>query len=618
MQVGALWQGRDGCLFRLFAPLAERVRVKFPDKDGGARDLRRKARGYWELRAGDIRPGDLYLFQLDDGEFRPDPASRYQPRGVHGPSQVFDHTAFSWTDSGWKGPALSDCILYEIHAGAFTEAGSLAAIASELPHLQALGINALEIMPVNQFPGTRNWGYDGAYLYAVQNSYGGPDSLKRLVDACHNVGMAVVLDVVYNHLGPEGNYLHEFGPYFTDHYRTPWGRAINFDQAWSDQVRDFFIENAMYWFREFHIDGLRLDAVHQMYDMSAMHFLAELEQRTTEFGEKDGHPRYLIAESDLNDPGILASRDAGGYGMDAQWLDDFQHCVDSLLRGKDSGYARDFGSADQLTQAYREGFVYAGEYCPTRRRRYGASSALRPPSEFIAFIQNHDQVGNRPHGERFNSVVDAESYKLAAGAMFLSPYIPLLFMGEEYGETNPFQFFADYGDPELARAVREGRKQEFAFLHDSRELPDPISVETFRRSRLDWSRLDQEPHRTTLRFYREMIGLRKSLPALARLDRAGMEMNAEGLCFRLRRRCLGTGDVGTGEISAVMNFGTATARTTLPAAEGDWLLVMDSADAQWGGPGTQAPRMAGPGTALEVAPRSFVVFKLAGEVRISP
>lgn len=613
MQVGALWQGGDDCLFRVFAPFAETVRVKFPSKSGEPRHLERRAKGYWELRARDVRPGDLYLYQIDAGEFRPDPASRYQPRGVHGPSQVWDHASFHWTDAAWKGPALADCILYEIHPGTFTEAGSLAAIADKLPHLLDLGVNAVEIMPVNQFPGAHNWGYDGAYPYAVQDSYGGPESLKRMVDACHGKGIAVVLDVVYNHLGPEGNYLHEFGPYFTDHYKTPWGRALNFDGAWSDQVRDYFIENAMYWFREFHIDGLRLDAVHQIYDMSATHFLAELELRTAEFAAKAGHPRYLIAESDLNDPGILASRDAGGYGLEAQWLDDFQHCVDALLRGKDSGYARDYGSPDQFTQAIREGFVFAGEYCPSRHKRFGASSALRPPSQFVVFIQNHDQVGNRPHGERFNQVVDGESYKLAAGAMFLSPYIPLLFMGEEYGETNPFQFFGDYGDPELAHAVRAGRKADFPCLQDGRERPDPMSPETFRRSGLDWSRPGREPHRTLFRFYRELIRLRKTLPALARLDRAGMEMNAEGLCFRLLRRCLGSGDVGSGEIAAVLNFGTSTARTALPANDGEWERMLDSADAEWGGPGTATPRKAGPGADVEVAGRSFVLYRRIGD-----
>lgn len=613
MQVGAIWRGDEGCLFRVFAPEARSVEVRIGAGAGEIRSLSRKPRGYWELRTTEARPGMDYHFRVDEGEWRPDPASRYQPQGVHGPSRIWDHASFRWTDAGWKGPALADYILYEIHPGTFTTEGTLEAVAQRLPHLSDLGVNAIELMPVAQCPGVRNWGYDGAYPYAVQHSYGGPDSLKRLVDACHGRGIAVVLDVVYNHLGPEGNYLGEFGPYFTGHYRTPWGSALNFDGHWSDQVRDYFIENALYWFREFHIDGLRLDAVHQIYDMSATHFLSELGMRATEFGARDGHPRWLIAESDLNDPRVISDRDAGGHGMTAQWLDDFQHCVDSLLRGKDSGYGRDYGRPDQFVQAFREGFVYAGEYCPSRLKRFGASSALRPPSRFVAFVQNHDQVGNRPHGERFNRVVGPEAYKLAAGAMFLSPYVPLLFMGEEYGETNPFQFFCDYGDAGLAEAVREGRKREFAFLDDGRPLPDPNDPESFLGSKLDWTRPDREPHRTLLRFYRELIRLRKALPALANLERAGMEMNAEGHCFRLRRTSLGTGDVATGEIAAILNFGSGPARSALPEGDGAWDRMLDSADAEWGGPGSATPRRAAPGQELEVAPLSFALYRRAEE-----
>lgn len=609
MQVGALWQGGRTCLFRVFAPEAGRVRVRFPDLGRPDREMRERPRGYWELESQDVQPGTNYLISVGEGEFRPDPASRYQPFGVHGPSQVWDHATFAWSDDAWKGIALEEAILYEIHVGAFTPEGTLDAIIPKLDHLASLGVNAIEIMPVNQFPGARNWGYDGAYPYAVQNSYGGPDRLKRLVNASHARGLAVVLDVVYNHLGPEGNYLAEFGPYFTDHYKTPWGKAINFDGKWSDQVRDFFIENALYWLREFHLDGLRLDAVHQMYDMSATHFLAELEERVDGFSARHGRRRFLIAESDLNDPCVIASRDAGGYGMQAQWLDDFQHCVDALLRGEASGYRLDFGTPDQLAQAYREGFVYAGEYCPSRQKRFGASSALRPPRQFVAFIQNHDQVGNRPHGERFNAVVDGEAYKLAAGTLFLSPYVPLLFMGEEYAEARPFQFFGDYGDPQLSEAVRKGRREEFAFLHTGQQVPDPIAPGTYENSKLDWSSLDREPHRTVLAFYRKLIGLRKGLPALSRLDRAGMEMNVSGSCFHLRRRCLGTGDVPAGEIAAILNYGKEAARCALQTRDGRWELALDSAEAEWGGPGSRAPRMARPEDVLEIAPHSFVLYR---------
>ena len=608
MKIGALYQGQGKCLFRVYAPDARNVDVELLGA-GGFRSLAKSDQGYWEAVLEGVHPGERYRYRLDGRSPRPDPASGFQPDGVHGPSQVWDHAAFRWTDSAWQGIALDEFILYEIHPGTFTPEGTLAEVASKLPHLKALGVNAIEIMPVNQFPGARNWGYDGAYPFAVQNSYGGPDSFKQLVDACHAHGVAVILDVVYNHLGPEGTYLQEFGPYFTDHYRTPWGRAVNFDGAGSDQVRDYFIENALYWLREYHVDGLRLDAVHQMYDMSARHFLAELEERVTEFSARHGRQRHLIAESDLNDPGILTGRDGGGYGMQAQWLDDFQHCVDALLRGEESGYRRDFGAPDQFVKANREGFVYAGEYCPSRGRRFGSSSALRPPGQFIAFIQNHDQVGNRPLGERFNAIVDPESYKLAAGAMFVSPYIPLLFMGEEYAETNPFLFFSDYEERALADAVRDGRKREFAFLHMGSDVPDPGAAETFLRSKLDWGRADSEPHGKVLAFYRELIALRKRLPSLRRLDRAGMEMTCDGPAFFLVRRSRGTGDVETGEVFCMLNFATAPVPMRAQVRAGEWRLAMDSADARWGGPGSKAPGTVRPQDSVAVPARSFLLYQ---------
>jgi maltooligosyltrehalose trehalohydrolase len=612
MRIGALYQGQGKCLFRVFAPQAENVTLEFPIRGGSSRPMEKRPQGYWEARVDDVTPGELYQYRPGTGTARPDPASHHQPQGVHGPSQIWDHAAFKWTDQAWQGIPLDECILYEIHPGTFTRDGTLDAIISRLPHLKDLGINAVEIMPVNQFPGARNWGYDGTYPFAVQNSYGGPDAFKRLVDACHANGIAVILDVVYNHLGPEGNYFGEFGPYFTSHYKTPWGSAVNFDQAHSDQVRDFFIENALFWLREYHVDGLRLDAIHQMYDMSARHFLAELEERITEFSARSGRQRHIIAESDLNDPGILASRDAGGYGMQAQWLDDFQHCVDAMLRGEESGYKRDYGTPDQFTQANREGFVYAGEYCPSRGRRFGSSSALRPPGQFIVFIQNHDQVGNRPLGERFNQVVGFEAYKLAAGAMFIAPYIPLLFMGEEYLETNPFLFFCDFGEPDLAKAVREGRQREFAYLHTGADVPDPGSAETFMLSKLDWDRKDTGRHRKVFDYYRELIALRKTLPSLRRLNREGMEMSSQGLAFTMLRRSQGTGDVETGETLAFLNFGKDPGRLSVPVREGEWELLIDSTDRRWDGPGSTAPKSVHAGESLELPAYGFLLYRRNG------
>jgi maltooligosyltrehalose trehalohydrolase len=611
MRVGALYRGDGSCLFRVFAPLAAKVEVEAGG--GGPKPLFRGERGYWEAGIDGVRPGERYLYRIDDRQPRPDPASASQPDGVHGPSQVWDHASFHWTDGAWRGLPLDSYLLYEIHPGAFTPEGTLDAVASKLPHLEMLGVNALEIMPVNQFPGARNWGYDGAYPYAVQNSYGGPDALKRLVDACHARGFAVVLDVVYNHLGPEGNYLQEFAPYFSDRYRTPWGSAVNFDGPWSDQVRDYVVENALYWFREFHVDALRIDAVHQIYDMSARHILAELQERVADFSARDGRIRYLIAESDLNDPRVLNGKDAGGYGLDAQWLDDFQHSVDAMLRGKASAYTQDFGAYDQFPKALRSGFVFDGAYAPSRRRSHGASSALRPASQFVVFLQNHDQVGNRPRGERLNAILDFESYKLAAGAMILSPYIPLLFMGEEYAESNPFQFFADFGDPALKEAVRKGRKEEFAFLMDGGEVPDPIDAETFQRSRLDWERPTQGRHATAFAFYRELIALRKSLPALCKPSREGMELSGDGLAYLMLRRADAEGEYAqAGETSAVcvvFNFGADAARVQARMGGGEWALIMDSADPKWGGTGSKAAGMAKSGDLLEASGRSFLLYK---------
>jgi maltooligosyltrehalose trehalohydrolase len=610
MHIGAIV--REGrCDFRVHAPFAGKVSLELTGRNE-MRPMERQPGGYWFLSAPDVGHGERYRYKLGDGPLRPDPASFFQPETVHGPSQVWDHGTYSWGDATWRGLPPEEWILYELHAGAFTPEGTLAAVTSKLPHLRDLGVNAVEIMPVAQFPGRRNWGYDGVYPFAVQNSYGGPDSFKRLVDACHAQGLAVVLDVVYNHMGPEGNYLHEFGPYFTEHYRTPWGRALNLDGAGSDLVREFLIANALYWFREFHVDALRLDAVHQIYDTSARPFLAELSARVGDFSLRDGRPRHLIAESDLNDTRVLRAREQGGYGMDAQWLDDFHHCVDAILNQGKSEYARDYGSPSQLLKAYREGYVYSGEYCPFRDRRFGRSSADRAGKEFVVFIQNHDQVGNRLTGDRLSSLVDFESAKLAAGALLVSPYIPLLFMGEEYGETNPFLFFADYGDEDLRQAVREGRKREFNFMHATGEVPDPMGEDSFAKSRLDWNSPGRDRHRVTLEFYRTLLRMRRELPALRRLDRDRMEANMwDGVLF-LRRWIARPGGEVESDVACLLNFNPAPSRRRLQAGDVSWSLLFDSADQRWEGPGSVAAANPGGGEEVYLQPRSFVVYRRAG------
>lgn len=502
--------------FHVWAPFAKEIKVKLIGQGLPIQvPMTATERHCFKAEVPAIPAGARYFYQIDGDKDRPDPYSRFQPEGVHGPSEVVDPKAFAWSDGAWRGIPLEAYIFYELHPGTFTPEGTFEAIIPHLTYLQQdLGISAIEIMPIAQFPGRRNWGYDGVHLFAPQNSYGGPEGLKRLVDACHTAGLAVVLDVVYNHLGHEGNYLREFGPYFTSKYKTPWGDAVNYDDAGSDFVRRYVIDNALYWIREYHIDALRLDAVHAIYDFSAKHILQALKESVEEAARELGRPAYLIAESDLNDPKIIRSPHQGGYGLDAQWSDDFHHCLHTLLTGEQAGYYQDFGRLDQMEQAIREGFVIAGDYSPYRDRIHGSPSMGLPPSQFVVFAQNHDQVGNRILGDRLSTLVSFEAQKLAAAVVLLSPNLPLLFMGEEYGETAPFQYFTDYQDPGLGEAVRKGRWEEAIRFGWKGEVPDPQSEETFQRSKLDLTRRVQESHRRLFSFYQRLLSLRKSEPSL--------------------------------------------------------------------------------------------------------
>ena len=521
--IGANYLGQTHCEFRVWAPLCRQVAIEFLDAPPRTVPLSPKPGGYWAALIDGVEPGALYQVVLDGDQRWPDPASRSQPKGVHGPSQVVDPNAYVWGDGlqpasgqrAWQGLALADYILYELHVGTFTPEGTFDAIIPRLPVLKELGITAVELMPVAQFPGDRNWGYDGVYPFAVQSSYGGPEGLKRLVDACHQLGIAVVLDVVYNHFGPEGNYTGNFGPYVTPRYTTPWGPAINFDDAYSDGVRDFVLDNVRQWIVDYHIDGLRLDAIHAIYDFSATHILAEMKAVAEPLAAARGYPCYLMAESDLNDRRTIAPPGQGGQGLDAQWSDDFHHSLHTLLTGESGGYYEDFGSPEQWVKALQDGFVYDGVYSRHRQRRHGNDARDRPPQQFIVCAQNHDQVGNRMLGERLSTLVDFEALKLAAGAVLLSPYIPLLFMGEEYGETAPFLYFIDHGDADLVAAVREGRKREFAAFQTLGEPPDAASTDTFHRSKLHWEQRVEGQHGTLWRFYQTLMQLRRGIPALA-------------------------------------------------------------------------------------------------------
>ncbi|OGU13234.1 MAG: malto-oligosyltrehalose trehalohydrolase [Geobacteraceae bacterium GWC2_53_11] len=513
--------------FRVWGPRAEKIEVIMPGSGRTSALLNPEGTGYFSGTIAGIGAGDRYRYLLDDTLERPDPASRFQPKGVHGPSQIVDPNSYQWHDNGWCGIPLEEYLIYELHVGTFTPPGTFDGVISRLDYLVELGITAVELMPVAQFPGERNWGYDGTYPFAPQNSYGGAEGLKRLVDACHSKGLAVIMDVVYNHLGPEGNYLHAFGPYFTDRYHTPWGDAVNFDGPGSDGVRHYFIANALHWIREYHCDALRLDAIHGIYDFSARHFLEELAAAVHQEGAALGRRVYVIAESDLNDVRVINSPECGGYGLDAQWNDDFHHALRTLLTEDRSGYYCDFGQLSHLVKGFREGFVLSGGYSSFRNRRHGSSSAAIPSGRLVVFSQNHDQVGNRVRGERPGEHLSTRQLKLAAATVLLSPCVPLLFMGEEYGETAPFPYFMSFGDAELVQAVRQARRDEFAAAAGHEYPPDPQSEDTFHAAKLDQELRHQGEHPSLFAFYRALIRLRRECAPLARLDREGMQVIAD-------------------------------------------------------------------------------------------
>jgi maltooligosyltrehalose trehalohydrolase len=511
LRYGATPIPNQGVQFRVWAPQVSSLALQFPDRPPLA--MNRDGEDF-KLLVPDARPGGLYSFRFEDGRQRPDPVSRSQPQGVHGPSQIVDPQAFVWSDLDWKGLPLSDYILYELHVGTFTPEGTFASAISKLPHLKDLGITAVELMPLGEFPGTRNWGYDQVDLYAPHSAYGGPDGLKSLVDACHQADLAVVLDVVYNHLGPEGNYLAEFAPYYTDQYRTPWGRALNYDGPYSDGVRSYVIDNALYWLTEYHIDGLRLDAIHGIFDFGACHILAELRDRFHEQAERLGRMAWMIAESDLNDVRVLNSRARGGHAIDAQWFDDFHHAVRTYFTGAKRAYLAGFGELRHIQKAITEGFIYDGCYSSYRKRHFGSSSRDLPGYHFVAFIQNHDQIANTSQGARWPHLMPLDRYKIAVALLLCSPCLPLLFMGEEFAETNPFLYFTSHGDPRLARLVSEGRYKEYEEFTAPSDFADPQATEAFERSKINWDLLHAPYNKAVLNLYCALIGLRKRWPCL--------------------------------------------------------------------------------------------------------
>jgi maltooligosyltrehalose trehalohydrolase len=569
--LGAAVLPEGGVQFRVWAPFAERVEVV---ADGRRVPMTPEDRGYHAVVDPNARPGSRYGFRLGDQErVLPDPASRHQPDGVHGLSEV---VAPANPPPEWPGLDIRDHVISEIHVGTASEDGTFDGLVKYVDHLAATGVTAVELMPIAEFPGTRNWGYDGVFPYAVHHAYGGPAGLRRFVENCHARGLAVILDVVYNHLGPEGNYLREFGPYFTDRHRTPWGDAVNFDGPGSDEVRRYFGGNAMMWLEEFGVDALRIDAVHGIVDTTARPFLMELAEAKQELTERLGRPRYLIAETNLNDVRMVTPLAEGGIGMDAQWNDDFHHAVHVLVTGERDGYYADFGTMRDLADTYERGFAYRGRYSPFRGHRAGSDSSHVPLERFVVFVQNHDQVGNRVRGDRLAPRLDLETRKVVAGLALLHPSIPLLFQGEEYGDEAPFPYFVSHTDPDLVEDVRRGRREGFASFGWAGEPPDPQDEATFESARIDLSHAGRGEHAALLAWHRELIRLRREVPALHGGIRAQAEVDEDRRLIVVRRR-------SDGEAVVAANLGREPATVRLEG--GGWQPALHSADRRWGGPG---------------------------------
>lgn len=546
-ELGAQWADGEAA-FRVWAPARASLTLRL-----NGQDLPMRRESEYFMLSAPARPGDRYQYVVD-GLALPDPVSRLLPEGVHGPTEIVDPAAFRWTDSAWRGIPLADYIIYELHIGTFTPEGTFDAAIAKLPYLKELGITVIEVMPVAAFPGDRNWGYDGVSPYAVQASYGGPDAFKRFVDAAHRAGLAVMLDVVYNHLGNEGNYLRQFGPYFTARHTTPWGEAIDYAQP---GVREFVVQNALFWIREYHLDGLRLDAVQTIYDDSSHHILAEIQQNVQALARELGRTVCVIAESDENDARLVRE-----YGLDAFWSDDLHHAFHALLTGERNGYYQDFGRPEQIVRALNEGYVFQGDYFRFWGKPRGTPADNVPLPANVICIQNHDQVGNRARGERLNHLVtSAAARKAAAALLLLAPHTPLLFVGQEFDAPNPFQFFTSYGDPQLKEAVRRGRREEFKDF-DFSDVPDPEDPQTFQRSKLDWSAARDSD---MLTWYQQLIAFRK-----------GFVTGAQRRCHAELRHGAITMQVpaAEGKIRVDVNF----AAPTLPEAEARWKRAMYAAD----------------------------------------
>ncbi|MDR6944069.1 malto-oligosyltrehalose trehalohydrolase [Mucilaginibacter pocheonensis] len=584
----------------LWVPKAGNVAIRI--ERGEDIPLSKKARGYWHTVTDQLQPGMLYRVVIDGQSF-PDIYSLSQPSGVHGASMTIKLNDHRWTDEHWNNLPLEEYLLYELHTGTYTAEGTFAGIEQRLDHLKALGITAIELMPVAQFPGTRNWGYDGVFPFAVQESYGGAAALQQLVNSCHHKGLAVVLDVVYNHVGPEGNYLSQYGPYFTDKYKTPWGDAINFDDAGCDEVRRFFIENALMWLRDFHIDALRLDAVHAIKDFSPKHILKELKEQVNLLMQATGQTHYLIIECDLNDHRYIDPLNAQGLGMDAQWNDEFHHALRVTAGEKKEGYYTDFDPISSLKESFEHAYVYHGQYSAQREKTFGTDPAENLGRQFVVFSQNHDQVGNRMLGERSSQLFSFEMQKLMAATVIISPFLPMLFMGEEYSESNPFLYFVSHTDPDLVEAVRKGRKAEFAAFHHGEDARDPQAEQTFHQSKLQWNKLEQEPYQTMFSYYQALISLRKTHPALGSTDRKALKVDFDDN----KKTMTIIRQHDNKSVYCMLNFSAEQQSVSVPV-KGRFRPLFNSASDQWNGPGSSTEDIE-TGSSLILQPESILILE---------
>lgn len=571
--LGATLFEEERCHFCVWAPFAERLQVEIIPTQGASYrvDMRCNREGYFAKTINQIREGDRYYYCFS-GQKYPDPASDFQPEGIHGPSQIVQRSSVP----EWKSKPWSEYVIYELHVGTYTKEGTFTAIIPYLNELQELGITAIELMPIAQFSGERNWGYDGVFPFAVQNSYGGPEGFKTFISACHKHDISVILDVVYNHLGPEGNIFEHFGPYFTDKYQGSWGKLLNFDDAYHHHIRRYFIENALHWFSEYGVDALRLDAVHTIIDTSAYSFVEELTQQVRQLSLEQHRPFYLTAENDFNNLRLLHSNQRGGCGMQAQWNNDFHHALHTILTKEQQSYYQDFGEIRQFLKAYHEGFVYTGEYSKYKKMPYGVHSNEIDAEKFVVFLQNHDQIGNRLSGDRLATMLSADKVRLGIGLVLCSPYIPLLFMGEEYGETAPFLYFISHENKALVEAVRQGRAREFGL--NETDMPDPQARDTFTACKLQHSLKNEPKHKMLWHYYQALLSIRKEMKGFFGLKQAKTSVMV------LKEQAIKiSGASGEHYFTILANFSNGYIDYSSVFNSKPWILLINSSDGQWSG-----------------------------------